>query len=54
MSGLFILLLGVIGMTGEWRHRTIASTVLAAPGRALLLAAKVISYAVAASCCRWS
>jgi ABC-2 type transport system permease protein len=46
-SALFILLLGIIGMTGEWRHRTITSTVLAAPGRARLLAAKVISYAVA-------
>jgi hypothetical protein len=44
---LFIVLLGVIGMTGEWRHRTITSTVLAAPDRLRLLAAKVIAYAVA-------
>ena len=33
-SSLFILLLGVTGMAGEWRHRTITSSVLAAPDRA--------------------
>lgn len=44
---LFILLLGVMGMTGEWRHRTITSSVLAAPDRLRLLGAKLISYAVA-------
>lgn len=46
-SSLFILLLGVMGMAGEWRHRTITSTVLAAPDRLRLLAAKTLSYAVA-------
>lgn len=46
-TGLFILLLGVTGMAGEWRHRTITSTVLAAPNRLRLLAAKTIAYAVA-------
>jgi ABC-2 type transport system permease protein len=46
-SSLFILLLGVTGMAGEWRHRTITSSVLAAPDRVKLLTAKVISYAVA-------
>jgi len=46
-TGLFILLLGVIGMAGEWRHRTITGTVLAAPVRTRLLAAKTLSYAVA-------
>ncbi len=46
-SGLFILLLGVIGMTGEWRHRTIAGTFLAAPARLRLVLAKGIAYAVA-------
>jgi ABC-type transport system involved in multi-copper enzyme maturation permease subunit len=45
-TGLFILLLGVIGMAGEWRHRTIASTVLAVPQRIRLMAAKVLAYAV--------
>jgi ABC-2 type transport system permease protein len=46
-SSLFILLLGVIGMAGEWRHRTITGTVLAAPNRVRMLAAKVLSYALA-------
>ena len=46
-SSLFILLLGVMGMAGEWRHRTITSTVLAAPRRLALLGAKTLSYAVA-------
>ena len=46
-TGLFILLLGVMGMAGEWRHRTITGTVLAAPDRLRLLAAKVIAYAAA-------
>jgi len=46
-SALFILLLGVTGMAGEWRHRTITSSVLAAPDRTRLLTAKMIAYAVA-------
>jgi hypothetical protein len=46
-SSLFILLLGVVGMAGEWRHRTITSSVLAAPDRLRLLTAKVLSYALA-------
>ena len=32
-SGLFILILALIGITGEWRHRTITSSLLAAPDR---------------------
>jgi ABC-type transport system involved in multi-copper enzyme maturation permease subunit len=46
-SSLFISLLGVMGMAGEWRHRTITSTILAAPDRLRLLAAKTLSYAAA-------
>jgi len=46
-TSLFILLLGVMGMAGEWRHRTITGTVLAAPDRLRLLAAKTLSYAAA-------
>ncbi|HEV2059645.1 MAG TPA: ABC transporter permease subunit [Solirubrobacteraceae bacterium] len=46
-TGLFILLLGVMGMAGEWRHRTISATILAAPNRLRLLTAKTLSYAAA-------
>jgi ABC-2 type transport system permease protein len=42
-----IVLLGAIGMTGEWRHRTITGSVLAAPNRRKLLAAKALSYSLA-------
>ena len=47
VSGLFILILAVIGITGEWRHRTITSSILAAPERVRFLAAKMIAFAVA-------
>jgi ABC-2 type transport system permease protein len=46
-TGLFITLLGAMGMAGEWRHKTITSAVLAAPNRLKLIAAKTISYAIA-------
>ena len=46
-SSFFILLLGAIGISGEWRHRTITSSLLAAPDRIRFLAAKVIGYAAA-------
>jgi hypothetical protein len=45
-TSLFIALLGAIGMAGEWRHRTIANTVLSIPQRVRLLGAKLIAYAV--------
>jgi ABC-2 type transport system permease protein len=41
------VILGAIAMTGEWRHRTITGSVLAAPNRVRLLAAKASSYSVA-------
>jgi ABC-2 type transport system permease protein len=47
MSGLFIFILAVIGITGEWRHRTITSSLLAAPDRLRFLAAKVLAFAAA-------
>jgi hypothetical protein len=42
-----IVLLGAIGMTGEWRHRTITASILAAPDRVRLLTAKALSYSAA-------
>jgi len=42
-----VLLLGAIGATGEWRHRTITSSLFAAPDRTRFMAAKLIAYAVA-------
>lgn len=47
ISPLFILLLGIMGLAGEWRHRTITGTILAAPDRLRLLSAKVLAYAAA-------
>ena len=46
-TSLFILLLGAIGITGEWRHRTITSSLLAAPDRIRFLASKLVAYAAA-------
>jgi ABC-2 type transport system permease protein len=46
-SSLFILVLAIVGITGEWRHRTIAGALLAAPGRVRFLAAKTLAYAAA-------
>jgi ABC-2 type transport system permease protein len=46
-SSLFILVLAVVGITGEWRHHTITSSLLAAPDRLRFLAAKLIAFAAA-------
>jgi len=46
-SSFFILLLAVIGISGEWRHRTITSSLLAAPDRRRFLAAKSVAFATA-------
>ena len=47
LSSLFILVLAAVGMTGEWRHRTITGTMLAAPDRVRVLVAKAAAYALA-------
>jgi ABC-2 type transport system permease protein len=47
LSSVFILMLAVIGISGEWRHRTITSSLLAAPDRGRFLLAKTFAYAVA-------
>jgi ABC-2 type transport system permease protein len=46
-SGLFIVVLAVVGITGEWRHRTITGSLLAAPDRLRFLAAKTLAFAAA-------
>jgi ABC-2 type transport system permease protein len=46
-SGLFIVVLAIVGITGEWRHRTITSSLLAAPDRLRFLAAKTVAFAAA-------
>jgi ABC-2 type transport system permease protein len=46
-SGLFIVILAVVGIGGEWRHRTITSSLLAAPDRLRFLAAKTLAFAAA-------
>jgi len=46
-SSIFILILAIVGITGEWRHRTITSSLLAAPDRIRFLIAKTVAFAVA-------
>lgn len=43
---LFVLAVSIIGMAGEYRHGTIGHTLLAAPERWQVIAAKVIAYAL--------
>jgi ABC-2 type transport system permease protein len=47
LSAFFIFMLAVIGIAGEWRHRTITSSLLAAPDRLRFLAAKALAFAAA-------
>ncbi len=46
-STLFIMILAIVGITGEWRHRTITGSLLAAPDRTRFLAAKTFAFAAA-------
>ena len=46
-STLFIMILAIVGITGEWRHRTITGSLLAAPNRTRFLAAKTLAFAAA-------
>ena len=47
VSSLFIMILAIVGISGEWRHRTITSSLLAAPDRLRFLAAKMLAFAIA-------
>lgn len=46
-TSLFITILAIVGITGEWRHRTITSSLLAAPDRLQFLTAKTLAFAAA-------
>jgi hypothetical protein len=46
-AGTFALILGIVGMTGETRHKTLSPTLLAVPRRGRLVAAKMIVHALA-------
>lgn len=42
----FAMVMGIIGMSGEWRHKTATSTFLAEPRRGRVVAAKVVAFAL--------
>jgi ABC-2 type transport system permease protein len=45
-AGIALLVLGLLGLTTEFRHKTITPTLLATPNRWRLLAGKAASYAI--------
>jgi len=46
LAGVALLVLGLLGLTTEFRHKTITPTLLATPNRFQLLLGKTIAYAV--------
>jgi ABC-type transport system involved in multi-copper enzyme maturation permease subunit len=47
-ANVFLLLLGIIGMTQEFRHKTAVPTFLTTPARGRVVIAKLVAYAVVA------
>jgi ABC-2 type transport system permease protein len=43
-SYIFVLVLGIIGITAEFRHQTITPTLLTTPSRAAVVASKLVTY----------
>ncbi|OLE35960.1 MAG: hypothetical protein AUG48_09145 [Actinobacteria bacterium 13_1_20CM_3_68_9] len=50
IAGLFMLILGVVGAAGEYRHGTITSTFLVAPDRRRALLAKALAHGIGGLC----
>jgi ABC-2 type transport system permease protein len=45
-GSIFVLVLGILGMTSEFRHNTVTETFLVTPTRGQVVAAKLVTYSV--------